>query len=134
MCITRVAPTTSNAKKFRAQQRHAGTVHAPSQARALAKTAGERRNKRTLKKTNKTLENNGRHGTHTTNQGPVHPLSCRVASHPTVSYRAVLYLTLGTSARHRVYVSSLKRTWLATFSLTFPLDHFCSRQDTNIQQ
>lgn len=37
------------------------------------------------------------------------------------------YLTLGTSARHRVYVSSLKRTWLATFSLTFPLDHFCSR-------
>lgn len=41
----------------------------------------------------------------------------------------LLNLTLGTSARHRVYVSSLKRTWLATFSLTFPLDHFCSPQE-----
>lgn len=37
-------------------------------------------------------------------------------------------LTLGTSAKQREYVSSLKRTWLATFSLTFPLDHFCSHQ------
>lgn len=31
-----------------------------------------------------------------------------------------------------MYVSSLKSTWLATFSLTFPLDHFCSQQ-TNTQ-
>lgn len=41
----------------------------------------------------------------------------------------IMDLTLGTSAKQRTYVSSLKRTWLATFSLTFPLDHFCSRQE-----